>query len=134
MLEGVIYIAGGYDGANEFNQTYAFKPQTGEWVEKAPLQEKRVGLGLVSNGQNLFAVGGGWGQALNSSEKYDPGTDSWSSFETPFNSQWRNMGLATNGTMMYAVGGWDGTEAEYMDSVVSYQYMFQLFIPITISQ
>jgi DNA-binding CsgD family transcriptional regulator len=134
VLEQVIYIAGGYDGENEFNQTYAFKPEAGEWVEKASLQEKRVGLGLVSNGQNLFAVGGGWGQTLNSSEKYDPNTDTWSSFETPFNSQWRNMGLATSETMMYAVGGWDGTEAEYMDSVVSYQYLFQLFIPITISQ
>jgi DNA-binding CsgD family transcriptional regulator/N-acetylneuraminic acid mutarotase len=134
VLEGTIYIAGGYDGEEESNQTYAFEFESGKWLEKAPLQEKRVGLGLVSNGQNLFAVGGGWGQALNSSEKYDPKTDTWSSFETPFNNQWRNMGLATVDTMMYAVGGWDGTEAEYMDSVVSYQYLFQLFIPITISQ
>jgi DNA-binding CsgD family transcriptional regulator/N-acetylneuraminic acid mutarotase len=129
-LGEAIYIVGGYDGQNELNQTYAFMPETGEWVAKAPLQEKRVGLGLVSNGQSLFAVGGGWGQALNTNEQYDPATDNWSSFETPFSSQWRNMGVATVDTMIYAVGGWDGTEAEYMDAMKSYQFLSQLFIPI----
>jgi N-acetylneuraminic acid mutarotase len=131
VLENMIYIAGGYDGQAESNQTYAFTPETGEWVEKAPLQEKRVGLGLVSNGQNLFAVGGGWEQALNICEKYDPITDSWNSFETPFDSQWRNMGLAVDNMMIYAVGGWDGTDKEYMDSVTSYLSLYQIFIPIT---
>lgn len=130
VLGEAIYIAGGYDGQNELNQTYAFIPETGEWLEKAPLQEKRVGLGLVSNGQSLFAVGGGWEQAVTATEQYDPAADSWSSFETPFNSQWRNMGVATINTMIYAVGGWDGTEAEYMDAMKSYQFLSQLFIPI----
>ena len=41
----------------------------------------------------------------------DPKTDTWSSFETPYTSQWRNLGLAVIDTKIYAVGGWDGTSA-----------------------
>jgi len=130
VLDETIYLVGGYDGQDEFNQTYAFNPETGQWLEKASLQEKRGGLGLVSNGNNLFAIGGGWNHALSTSEKYDPKTDTWSSFEAPYNSQWRNFGLAVIDTKIYAVGGWDGTHEKYIDSVVSYQFLFEIFIPL----
>jgi N-acetylneuraminic acid mutarotase len=130
-LDDTIYIVGGYDGHNEFDKTYAFKPRTGEWVEKAPLLEKRGGLGLISSGDNLFAIGGGWDHALQTSEKYDPELDNWTSFETPFISRWRNMGLAVIDTKIYAIGGWDGTEEKYINTVVSYQYLYQLFLPIS---
>lgn len=130
VLADAIYIVGGYDGQDEFNQTYQFKPETGLWLEKSPLQEKRGGLGLVSSGSNLYAIGGGWQHALNTSEKYDPQTDVWSSFETPYNKQWRNMGLAIIDTTIYAVGGWDGSEETFMDSIVSYQFLYQFFLPL----
>jgi hypothetical protein len=51
--------------------------------------------------------------------------------ETPFSGQWRNLGLATVGTSIYAVGGWDGDQEAFMDSVVSYQFIYQLFLPIS---
>jgi hypothetical protein len=28
------------------------------------------------------------------------------------------------------VGGWDGTEAAFIDEVVSYHFLYQLFIPV----
>ena len=130
-LDDTIYIVGGYDGQNEFDRSYAFKPRTGEWIETAPLLEKRGGLGLISSSDNLFAIGGGWDHALQTSEKYDPELDTWTSFETPFISRWRNMGLAVIDTKIYAIGGWDGTEEKYINTVVSYQYLYQLFLPIS---
>jgi DNA-binding CsgD family transcriptional regulator/N-acetylneuraminic acid mutarotase len=130
VLDDDIYIVGGYDGQDEFNQTYHFNPETGKWLEKSPLQEKRGGLGLVSSGNNLYAVGGGWQHTLNSSEKYDPNTDAWSSFETPYTNQWRNLGLTIIDTTIYAVGGWDGSEEKFMDSIVSYQFLYQFFLPL----
>jgi N-acetylneuraminic acid mutarotase len=130
-LADTIYIAGGYDGQNELNQTYAFNPETGQWLEKAPLLEQRGGLGLISSGDSLFAVGGGWHHPLKTSERYDPKLDSWTSFETPFANQWRNMGLTAVDTNIYAVGGWDGTNETYSDAVVSYQVIYQLFLPIS---
>ena len=85
----------------------------------------------VARDSVLFAVGGGWEHTLNTSEKYDPQTDTWSEFETPYASQWRNLGLAVIDTKIYAVGGWDGTEEQFMNSVVSYQFLYQFFLPIT---
>ncbi len=131
VLSEAIYIAGGYDGQDEFDQAYRFNPATGEWLEKGSLQEKRGGLGLVSSNDNLFAIGGGWTQALETSEKYDPKTDTWSEIETPFAGQWRNLGLTIIDTKIYAVGGWDGSKEKFMDSVVSYQFVYQFFLPIT---
>lgn len=131
VLNDAIYIAGGYNGTDEFNQTYRFDPATGEWQEKAALQEKRGGLGLVSSADNLFAIGGGWDHTLSSSEKYDPATDTWTEFESPFNNQWRNLGLAVIDTKIYAVGGWDGTDEQFLDSLVSHQFLYQYFIPIS---
>ena len=130
-LNDTIYVVGGYDGQNEFNQTYVFKPDTGEWLEKSPLHEKRGGIGLVSAANNLYAIGGGWNQTLNTTEKYDPTTDTWTTFEAPFAHQWRNMGVAAIDTKIYAVGGWDGTAEKFTDSVVSYQFLYQLFLPVS---
>jgi DNA-binding CsgD family transcriptional regulator/N-acetylneuraminic acid mutarotase len=130
-LGDAIYIAGGYNGETEFSQTYAFDPRTGSLEEKAALQEKRGGLGLISGGGNLYAIGGGWQHESSLNEKYDPANNSWTSFESPFSSQWRNLGLAAIDTTIYAVGGWDGTAEEYLDSNVSYQFLFQLFLPIS---
>lgn len=131
VLDEAIYIVGGYDGQDEFNTTYSFSPKTNKWLKKSPLHEKRGGLGLISSADNLYAVGGGWEHPLNTSEKYDPQTDTWTTFETPFASQWRNLGLTVIDTKIYAVGGWDSTEEKFMDSVVSYQFLFQLFLPIS---
>jgi DNA-binding CsgD family transcriptional regulator/N-acetylneuraminic acid mutarotase len=134
VLNGTIYIAGGYNGQDEFNQLYIFEPDTGQWVEKAPMQEKRGGLGLIAAANNLYAVGGGWNHTLTASEKYDPASNTWTTFETPFSAQWRNLGLTAVDTQIYAVGGWNGDKSEYMDSVVSYQFLFQLFLPISASE
>lgn len=134
VLNDTIYVAGGYDGQAEFNQTYVFEPDSGDWIEKAPMQEKRGGLGLIAAANNLYAVGGGWKHSLTSSEKYDPASNTWTSFETPLAAQWRNLGLAVIDTKIYAIGGWNGAENEYLDSVVSYQVLFQLFLPISAAE
>ena len=129
VLNDVIYVVGGYNGQDEFNQTYIFVPETGEWLEKAPLQERRGGLGLIGINGNLYAIGGGWETTLTMGEKYDPATDAWTTFETPFTNQWRNLGLTAIDTKIYAAGGWDGTEEAYMDALVSYQLLYQIFLP-----
>ncbi len=125
-----IYIAGGYDGSTEFSETHVFSPTTGIWQEKAPLHEKRGGLGLVTAANNLYAIGGGWERPLPSSEKYNPKTDEWTMFEAPFTEQWSNLALTAIDTKIYAVGGWNGGEGKYRDNLVSYQFLFQIFVPV----
>jgi DNA-binding CsgD family transcriptional regulator/N-acetylneuraminic acid mutarotase len=134
VLNGTVYVAGGYNGQEEFNQLYVFESDTGQWVEKAPMHEKRGGLGLIAAANNLYAVGGGWNHSLTTSEKYDPASNTWTTFETPFSAQWRNLGLTAIDTQIYAIGGWNGDKSEYMDAVVSYQFLFQLFLPVSTSE
>lgn len=131
VLNETIYVVGGYNGETEFNETYIFDPATNKWQQKASMLEKRGGLGLVGVANSLYAIGGGWDQAVASSEKYDPASDTWSAFETPFTGSWRNLGLTVLDTKLYAVGGWNGTEGKFMDSVVSYQFLFELFLPVS---
>jgi hypothetical protein len=131
VVDNIIYLVGGYDGTQEFDTMYAFDPTTHQLTEKARLQERRGGLGVATGGRSLYAVGGGWDHSSTSSEKYDPTTDTWTPIETPFAGQWRNLGLATVDTSIYAIGGWNGDAENYMDSVVSYQFIYQLFLPIS---
>ena len=133
-LDQEIYLVGGYDGEAEFDTTYAFDPKTGAWQPKAPLNEKRGGLGLISDNQSLYAIGGGWIHSPDSSERYDPALDQWIPFEAAPTSKWRNMGLTRIDTTIYAVGGWNGTDKEFMDGVASYQFLFHLFLPVTFSR
>jgi N-acetylneuraminic acid mutarotase len=134
VLEGHIYVVGGYDGREEFATTYAFDPARGTWQQKASLNEKRGGLGLISSSKNLFAIGGGWDQVIAGSEKYDPQTNTWTTFETPFNSQWRNLGITVIDTTLYVAGGWNGDDKEFMNTLSSYQFLYQLFLPVSISE
>jgi hypothetical protein len=87
---------------------------------------------LISSHNNLYAIGGGWQHPLTSSEKYEPATDSWTPFETPLTGQWRNQGVTALDTTIYAVGGWNETEQTYLNMVVSYRFLYQLFLPISI--
>lgn len=93
------------------------------------MQEGRAGLGLISAANSLYAIGGGWEHALQSNEKYDPQTNTWSPIETPFTYRWRNLGVALIDTEIFAVGGWNGTENEYMADLISYNVTYQLFLP-----
>lgn len=129
VLDEAIYIGGGYDGEQEFAEVYAFLPATGSWIEKRPMQVQRGGLSLLSNGKYLYAIGGGWDREVLTSERYDPLSDTWITFETPFNHAWRNMGMTVVDNKIYGIGGWNNTEEQFMNAVVYYQFLYQLFIP-----
>lgn len=119
-LDETLYLAGGYDGEAELATVYAFMPATGIWAAKAPLPEKRGGLGLVATGWMLYAIGGGWTGAPAGSERYDPAVDTWASFEAPFEFQWRNIGLAVTDWAIIVAGGWNGPAARYLSAVTVY--------------
>jgi DNA-binding CsgD family transcriptional regulator/N-acetylneuraminic acid mutarotase len=135
LLNDHIYLVGGSNGEMEFDQVYSFDPSNSQWQDEKSLNEARSGLGLVGVENMLYAVGGGGNGALTTSEKYNPAIDTaWTSFETPLSHPWRNLGLAAIDTKLYAVGGWNESEQKFLDSVMSYQFLFQLFLPISTSE
>jgi DNA-binding CsgD family transcriptional regulator len=130
-LQGLIYVVGGYDGEQELSTTEAYDPtgegsKTGPWSVKAPLNEARAGLGLVSLSNHLYAIGGGWDNTLAYNEEYDVLSGAWSKTESPIVEQWRTLGLAADGEKIYAVGGWSGG---YLALDEEYQAIYRILIP-----
>jgi DNA-binding CsgD family transcriptional regulator len=131
-LQDRIYVAGGYNGQRELATVAVYDPaaegkEAGPWSSRAPLSQPRGGLGLVSLGQRLYAVGGGWTQPLAFNEQYDIKTGAWSRIETPALGQWRNLALAALGNKLYAVGGWNGS---YLGTNEEYQALLQQLLPL----
>ena len=109
-IKNKIYVIGGYDGKQEFALCEEYAPLlegTGRspWRERAPMSLPRGGLAIASVGDILFVVGGGWQNYLVYNERYDPLSNTWSSFETPILGQWRNLGLTSVDVSLYALGG-----------------------------
>jgi len=109
-----VYVVGGYDGQRELDTVSVYDPagegtEAGPWSSLASLNQPRGGLGLTVLGSTLYAVGGGWNNALAFNEQYDVMTGAWSRIGTPVVGQWRNLGLAAYGQKLYAVGGWNGS-------------------------
>lgn len=129
VFSQTIYLAGGYDGQAEFKQTYTFEPSTETWMEQTPLQAARGGLGLVATPKQIYAIGGGWNEPVGFSEVYDPATNQWNTFATPFDNAWRNMAVVGVDTEFYALGG--RQEQAFMNAVTSYQYVHTIFIPFS---
>ncbi len=81
------------------------------WVSKTPMPVARRSMGVAANATGqLYVVGGYNGNFLDTLEKYDPSTDTWTeqaSLPTPRNE----LGFAfssTNGKF-YAAGGYNGS-------------------------
>ncbi len=127
-LGKTIYVVGGYDGVREYPDTYAYDVASDTWTERSPMNMARGGLGVAVVNDKLYAIGGGWKGYLVTNERYDPNSDTWSTFETPVLGEWRNLGVATLGTQIYAVGGWNG---DYMRVNEAYQALFRIILPLT---
>jgi DNA-binding CsgD family transcriptional regulator len=131
-LEGLIYVVGGYDGRDELATVAVYDPAAegtaaGPWASRAPLSQPRAGLGLITLGSRLYAVGGGWSHTLAFNEQYDALTGAWSRIESPVVGQWRNLGLAAHGQNLYAVGGWSGG---YLAINEQYQAVIRILLPL----
>jgi hypothetical protein len=86
---------GGYDGERELVTCTVYDPATETWAACAPLAVGRGGLGLVSLGGHLYAIGGGgWTSYLGFNERYNPASDTWSPIETPLIGEWSAAGTA----------------------------------------
>jgi N-acetylneuraminic acid mutarotase len=76
VLEGQIYLAGGYRGDTPSGAVFALT--AGRWERRASLHYPRGALGLVALDGRLYAVGGRGAQdEVGPAEAYDPGANAW---------------------------------------------------------
>ena len=75
VLDGSIYLVGGWPGQKGI---YRYDPDKGQWEALAPMHTERHSFGLITDGQYIYAAGGGseW-QGTGAAERYDPARDMW---------------------------------------------------------
>ncbi len=123
-----LLVAGGYDGQKEFAQVYIFDGESGQWREGPSLIHPRGGLSLAAAGDNLYAIGGGMDAPPAVNEKLDLKNMAWQEIATPYQDKWRTYGAAVIGSELFTVGGW---LTEYPDTLLSYQTVYKIFIPLS---
>lgn len=128
-LGDAIYVVGGYDGQRELATCERYRFSVDRWEPCPPMNVGRGGLALVAMDGHLFAIGGGWRIPLAFNERYQPGADRWTPFETPITGIWRNLAAASGDGEIWVLGGWSG---ELRAGVWRFTpFPFRLFLPAT---
>ena len=109
VIDGKLYVAGGWNGTYATNEVEVFDPVAQTWTTKAPMSTIRQNPAFdVINGQ-LF-VAGGWDRPNNvnlaSFEVYNPASNTWA---TKISMSYARTGAAGGGMngKFYVVGGYN---------------------------
>ncbi len=127
MVDSDLYVAGGYDGQRDLDEASVYSLATDTWRELPPLATPRSGHSLVYDGLAIFALGGGWHEAIDTHERYDPATGVWSNFPSPITGEWRHLAAISEGERLHLLGGWSG---DYLDTHLQYQSSFRALLPV----
>ena len=106
VLDGLIYVAGGFDAAGHALGTVeVFDPNAATWTRRAGLPTARGGLALAPLGAQLHALGGRAGERpLATHEAYDPLLDRWTSRAPLPIARWGLAATAVGGGLHAAAG------------------------------
>jgi hypothetical protein len=101
VLNGKIYVFGGFDGVSDHGQTYEYDPASDTWNVRAtmPTARSRTGAGGV-NGR-IYVIGG---YNSNLVECYDPGTNLWETMP-PMPTERGDIAVEVANRLIYAFGG-----------------------------
>ena len=78
LWDGVIYVAGGYDGGAETNTLYAYDIASNTWTTLAPMPQGLYGPGFGAINGRLYIAGGTvFGAVFNTVQIYDIATNTW---------------------------------------------------------
>ncbi|WP_322798847.1 LuxR C-terminal-related transcriptional regulator [Thermoflexus sp.] len=129
VLDEAIYVVGGYDGQRELATCERYRFTVDRWEPCPPLNVGRGGLALAAMDGYLFAIGGGWRIPLAFNERYQPGADRWTPFETPITGTWRNLSAVPGDGGIWILGGWSGEPRAGVWRFTPFP--FRLFLPAT---
>lgn len=133
VVQGRIYVLGGYDGQSELAACTVYDPQTNRWSHCPDLRAPRGGVAVATVEDRLYAIGGGWENYLVENEYLglgaeDPNRDVWQTFASPFLQEWRNLGLVSWQASLYAVGGWNG---DLLGDTFAYRVVYRVYLPMS---
>lgn len=85
VYEGEIWAIGGREPGSIHDTVEIYDPTTRTWRPGPTLGHRRSGFGAVVAGEFVYVAGGevfGPDEALESAERFDPGTGEWTEFES----------------------------------------------------
>ena len=104
MLDGKIYLAGGYNGGY-LNTVAVYDPTTNTWSAGPRMLTARGYMGAAVLGGKLYVAGGDGGLApLSSMEVFDPQTNAWTQL-APMGTARKLFQLVAAQGKLCAVGG-----------------------------
>ena len=78
LWDGIIYVAGGYDGGGEVDTLYAYNIASDTWTTLAPMPQALYAPGFGAINGKLYIAGGyAFGAVFNTLQIYDIATDTW---------------------------------------------------------
>ncbi len=131
LVDGVLYVVGGHDGARPLATTAAYHLAENRWQTLPALSTPRAGLGLVYDvdGSTLWALGGGWSQPIETHEKLKiSGEDEkWIGIPSPIEGPWYGLSAVSYEGRLHLIGGWS---SDYLDQHLQYQSSGRFYLPV----
>ncbi|MFI5345310.1 MAG: kelch repeat-containing protein [Elusimicrobiota bacterium] len=107
-VNGLLYLIGGYVGAQEYHSVLAYDPVAGTWTYKTPMPTARHGVQAVAISSTIYVAGGysqiGSPNYLTVVEAYDTVADSWTT-KASMPAGITDAAFATVGGKLYSFGG-----------------------------
>ena len=106
VLDGVLYVAGGWKECTPFADLESYDPGTDTWTQRAPMLTARGGHGVGVLDGRLYAVGGSTdcGHYISSVEAYEPANNTWS-IKASLPKARSGHVVAVANDKLYAMGG-----------------------------
>ncbi|CAH1959921.1 unnamed protein product [Acanthoscelides obtectus] len=109
-LNGLIYMIGGFDGNEYFNNMRCFDPVQHKWNERSCMYYPRCYVSVTTHKDQIYAMGGYNGRTrMSSVERYSPQKNQWELI-APMQMQRSDASAATVHDKIYIVGGFNGQE------------------------
>ncbi|NWH73949.1 KLH10 protein, partial [Piaya cayana] len=107
-LNGFVYVIGGFDSIDYFNQVRRFNPFRKKWQQVAPMHSRRCYVSVAVLNNFVYAMGGFDGYTrLNTAERYEPETNQWTLI-APMQEQRSDSSATTLHEKVYICGGFNG--------------------------
>lgn len=106
VIDGKLYVAGGYDGSATSGTLSVYDPATNAWTSLSSMTFPRTAASGNVIGGRLYVVGGRSpsNSQLNSLEVYDPASNTWTTKRPMPTARSVQSAVAYNG-QLYVIGG-----------------------------
>ncbi|WP_024833228.1 kelch repeat-containing protein [Ruminiclostridium josui] len=120
ILDGKIYVIGGYNSSGYLNSVEEYDPATDKWITRATMPTAKEYHQVAVVGGKIYVIGGQNSSGyLNSVEEYDPATNTWTTKAPMTIARFRHEVAVVDGKV-YVIGGSNSNSSGYLNTVEEY--------------